>query len=169
MRPTPFSLTHLSSLKMLLADLVPDYLDQRAVRVVNGAVPETQALLAVRWDHIFYTGGGHVGRIVARAAAEHLTPTVLELGGKVRIKSCALCCSSIFQISFFNFFFLFLFLGQQSRLVLLTRVCALRLRRWRAAWRGAAGPTPAKRALRATTCLCQKRWWTRWWRRYKAP
>lgn len=65
-----------------LALLVPQYLDRRAVAVVEGGVPETTELLAQRFDHIFYTGGGRVGRIVARAAAEHLTPVTLELGGK---------------------------------------------------------------------------------------
>ncbi|MGK0716354.1 aldehyde dehydrogenase family protein [Leucobacter sp. W1153] len=65
-----------------LARLVPGYLDRRAVAVVEGGVPETTALLAERFDHIFYTGNGRVGRIVARAAAEHLTPITLELGGK---------------------------------------------------------------------------------------
>lgn len=62
--------------------LLPDYLDGRAVQVVNGGVAETTALLAERFDHIFYTGNGTVGRIVMRAAAEHLTPVTLELGGK---------------------------------------------------------------------------------------
>ncbi len=66
----------------LIARLVPDALDRRAVAVVTGGVPETTALLAERFDHIFYTGNGRVGRIVARAAAEHLTPITLELGGK---------------------------------------------------------------------------------------
>jgi aldehyde dehydrogenase (NAD+) len=65
-----------------LADLVPRYVDTEAVAVVEGGVPETTALLAQRWDHIFYTGNGTVGRVVARAAAEHLTPVTLELGGK---------------------------------------------------------------------------------------
>lgn len=65
-----------------LARLMPDYLDRRAVAVIEGGVPETTELLAERFDHIFYTGGGRVGRIVARAAAEHLTPVTLELGGK---------------------------------------------------------------------------------------
>ncbi|MHA7987028.1 aldehyde dehydrogenase family protein [Rathayibacter sp. CAU 1779] len=64
------------------ARLVPQYLDARAIAVVEGAVPETTALLEQRFDHIFYTGGARVGRIVARAAAEHLTPISLELGGK---------------------------------------------------------------------------------------
>ncbi len=66
----------------VLAEWVPRYLDPDAVRVVQGGVPETQALLAQRWDHVFYTGNGRVGRIVMRAAAEHLTPVTLELGGK---------------------------------------------------------------------------------------
>lgn len=65
-----------------IAKYVPEYLDRRAVAVVEGGVPETTELLAQRFDHIFYTGSGQVGRIVARAAAEHLTPVTLELGGK---------------------------------------------------------------------------------------
>jgi aldehyde dehydrogenase (NAD+) len=65
-----------------LARLIPQYLDQRAVAVVEGAVEESTALLEQRWDHILYTGNGRVGRVVARAAAEHLTPTTLELGGR---------------------------------------------------------------------------------------
>ncbi|MFJ2605586.1 aldehyde dehydrogenase family protein [Streptomyces sp. NPDC091279] len=65
-----------------LARLLPAYLDTDAFAVVEGAIPETTALLAERFDHIFYTGNGAVGRIVLRAAAEHLTPVALELGGK---------------------------------------------------------------------------------------
>ena len=66
----------------IAARLLPQYLDTDAVAVVEGGVPETTALLAERFDHIFYTGNGTVGRIVMRAAAEHLTPVALELGGK---------------------------------------------------------------------------------------
>ncbi|WP_245960825.1 aldehyde dehydrogenase family protein [Wenzhouxiangella sediminis] len=66
----------------LMAELVPRYLDERAVRVVEGAVEETTELLKLHFDHIFYTGSSAVGRIVMRAAAEHLTPVTLELGGK---------------------------------------------------------------------------------------
>ncbi len=65
-----------------LARLVPLYLDPDAVAVVEGGVEATTALLAERWDHIFYTGNGTVGRIVMTAAAQHLTPVTLELGGK---------------------------------------------------------------------------------------
>ncbi|TAJ49701.1 MAG: aldehyde dehydrogenase family protein [Herbiconiux sp.] len=66
----------------LMAELVPQYLDSRAVAVVEGGVEETTELLAERFDHIFYTGNGAVGRIVMTAAAKHLTPVTLELGGK---------------------------------------------------------------------------------------
>lgn len=66
----------------LLAELVPKYLDTDLVQVVNGAVPETTKLLALEWDHIFYTGGGRVAKIISAAAAKHLTPVTLELGGK---------------------------------------------------------------------------------------
>ncbi|KAL2857069.1 Aldehyde/histidinol dehydrogenase [Aspergillus pseudoustus] len=56
-------------------------LDPLCYSVVQGGVTETQALLAERWDKIFFTGGANVGRIIAKAAAPYLTPVVLELGG----------------------------------------------------------------------------------------
>jgi aldehyde dehydrogenase (NAD+) len=65
-----------------MAELVPEYLDRDAVAIVQGGVPEVTGLLAERWDHIFFTGNGTVGRIVMEAAARHLTPVTLELGGK---------------------------------------------------------------------------------------
>jgi aldehyde dehydrogenase (NAD+) len=66
----------------LIEQLVPKYFDASTVAVVTGAVDETTALLQERFDHIFYTGNAKVGRVVMRAAAEHLTPVTLELGGK---------------------------------------------------------------------------------------
>jgi len=66
----------------LLARLLPQYLDQSAYQVILGAVPETTKLLELQWDHIFYTGNGRIARIIAAAAAKHLTPLTLELGGK---------------------------------------------------------------------------------------
>ncbi|KAK6246228.1 hypothetical protein SCA6_009318 [Theobroma cacao] len=66
----------------LLAKLVANYLDSSCIKVVEGAVSETSALLEQKWDKIFYTGNGRVARIVMAAAAKHLTPVVLELGGK---------------------------------------------------------------------------------------
>lgn len=71
-----------SATSRVLAELVPKYLDPSAVALVEGGVPETTELLAQRFDHIFYTGNGIVGRIVMTAAAKHLTPVTLELGGK---------------------------------------------------------------------------------------
>jgi aldehyde dehydrogenase (NAD+) len=65
-----------------IARLVPRYLDSSCIAVVEGGVEAAQALLAERFDYVFFTGSTAVGRIVARAAAEHLTPTTLELGGK---------------------------------------------------------------------------------------
>ncbi|MEO6531773.1 MAG: aldehyde dehydrogenase family protein [Specibacter sp.] len=64
-----------------LARWVPEYL-AGAVTIVEGGVPETTSLLEQRFDHIFYTGNGQVGRIVMSAAAKNLTPVTLELGGK---------------------------------------------------------------------------------------
>jgi aldehyde dehydrogenase (NAD+) len=71
-----------ASVSEALARLVPQYLDRDCVAIVEGGVPETQALLTERFDHIFYTGNGRVGRVVMEAAAKHLTPVTLELGGK---------------------------------------------------------------------------------------
>ncbi|HCJ55759.1 MAG TPA: aldehyde dehydrogenase family protein [Glutamicibacter sp.] len=65
-----------------LAKFLPVYLDERVYAVVEGGVDTSTELLAARWDHIFYTGGERVAKIVAAAAAKHLTPTTLELGGK---------------------------------------------------------------------------------------
>jgi aldehyde dehydrogenase (NAD+) len=70
------------NVSVLIAELTPKYLDTRVVQVVTGGVDETTELLRQRWDHIFYTGNGTVGRIVMEAAAKHLTPVTLELGGK---------------------------------------------------------------------------------------
>ncbi|XP_041097005.1 aldehyde dehydrogenase family 3 member A2-like isoform X3 [Polyodon spathula] len=66
----------------LLEDLLPQYIDRDMYPVVNGGVPETQELLQQRFDHVFYTGNGAVGKLVMGAAVHHLTPVTLELGGK---------------------------------------------------------------------------------------
>ena len=72
---------HAPATSALLARCIPQYLGP-SVEVVEGAVPETTALLAQSFDHIFYTGGESAARAVMRAAAENLTPVTLELGGK---------------------------------------------------------------------------------------
>ncbi|KAK6114882.1 hypothetical protein DH2020_007151 [Rehmannia glutinosa] len=66
----------------LLSNLLGEYMDPSAVKVVEGGVPETTVLLEQKWDKILYTGNSNVGRIILTAAAKHLTPVVLELGGK---------------------------------------------------------------------------------------
>jgi len=66
----------------LLGRIIPKYLSSECCRVINGGIPETTELLRCRFDHILYTGNPAVAKIVMRAAAEHLTPVTLELGGK---------------------------------------------------------------------------------------
>src|SRR5712692_5034746 len=66
----------------VLARLVPEYLDRDAFSVVLGGVSETTALLQEQWDHIFFTGGTTVAKVIMTAAAAQVTPVVLELGGK---------------------------------------------------------------------------------------
>ena len=71
-----------SACAAVLARLLPLYCDPRAVSVVLGGVPTATELLAQPWDHIFYTGGERVARVVLTAAAQRCTPVTLELGGK---------------------------------------------------------------------------------------
>lgn len=66
----------------LIARLLPQYLDSAAYLPVLGAIDQATAVLKLKFDHIFYTGSGGIAKIIARAAAEHLTPLTLELGGK---------------------------------------------------------------------------------------
>lgn len=66
----------------VITRLAGEYLDTDAIRFVEGGIEESTVLLEQRWDHIMYTGNGMVGRIVAAAAAKHLTPVTLELGGQ---------------------------------------------------------------------------------------
>ncbi len=66
----------------LIARNLPPYLDDDAFAIVEGGPEVATALLQERFDHIFFTGSTHVGRIVMEAAAKNLTPVTLELGGK---------------------------------------------------------------------------------------
>jgi aldehyde dehydrogenase (NAD+) len=65
-----------------MAEIVAAYFSPKLFTVVQGGVAETTALLSERFDKIFFTGSPAVGRIVYQAAAKHLTPVTLELGGK---------------------------------------------------------------------------------------
>ncbi|KAH9916496.1 aldehyde dehydrogenase [Amylocystis lapponica] len=71
-----------TQISTLLAELIPKYLDPEMFAVVNGGIPQTTKILDLQWDHILYTGGGRVAKIVSAAAAQHLTPVSTELGGK---------------------------------------------------------------------------------------
>ncbi|KAL8956838.1 MAG: hypothetical protein Q9193_005740 [Seirophora villosa] len=66
----------------VLQHIVETSLDVSCYDVVQGAIPETTALLDEKWDKIFYTGSANVGKIIAKKAAETLTPVTLELGGR---------------------------------------------------------------------------------------
>lgn len=66
----------------LIKKMIGETFDKNYVAVVDGGVEESKILLEQRWDYIFFTGGTEVGRIVYQAAAKHLTPVTLELGGK---------------------------------------------------------------------------------------
>lgn len=66
----------------VLAARLPQYVDNHAVRVVVGDAAASRELLTMPFDHTFFTGSTAVGKQVMAAAAEHLTPVTLELGGK---------------------------------------------------------------------------------------
>ncbi len=66
----------------IIAEIIAEAFEKNHVDVVEGGIKESQNLLSLRWDYIFFTGSVAVGKIVAKAAAENLTPITLELGGK---------------------------------------------------------------------------------------
>jgi beta-apo-4'-carotenal oxygenase len=66
----------------VIKEMVESRLDTSAYRVVNGAVDQATALLDQKWDKIMFTGATEVGTIIAKKAAETLTPVLLELGGR---------------------------------------------------------------------------------------
>jgi len=73
---------HTPASAQVLAELVAKYLDPDAFSVVLGGAEATQDVIAQGVDHIFFTGGPEIGKAVMAAAAPHLTPVTLELGGK---------------------------------------------------------------------------------------
>lgn len=66
----------------VFADLIPKYLDNDCYKIILGDAEDTQQLLKEKFDYIFFTGSDKIGRCVHQSAAQHLTPTTLELGGK---------------------------------------------------------------------------------------
>jgi aldehyde dehydrogenase (NAD+) len=67
---------------LLIAKIIRETFDERHVVAILGDAGMSQQLLKQRWDYIFFTGSVPVGKIIARIAAENLTPVTLELGGK---------------------------------------------------------------------------------------
>lgn len=71
-----------ASTSHLLADIISQYFNPDFITVVEGGIETNQQLLQENFDHIFFTGNSEVGKSVMAAAAKHLTPVTLELGGK---------------------------------------------------------------------------------------
>ena len=78
LKPSP----HTPHVAKVLEGLIAEIFDEEYVAVVQGDREVNTQLFAMRWDVIFFTGSPMLGRVVMRAAAEHLTPVILELGGK---------------------------------------------------------------------------------------
>lgn len=78
LKPSEISVNTAAVLEKIINDAFP----QEYLHVVQGAAEETQALLELPVDYIFFTGSVTVGKIVMAAAARNLTPLTLELGGK---------------------------------------------------------------------------------------
>ena len=73
---------HAPNTSSLIKEIIEKIFDKSHALVVEGAAETASKLLEYRWDYIFFTGSVKIGKIVATAAAKHLTPTTLELGGK---------------------------------------------------------------------------------------
>lgn len=78
LKPSEMTPASTACMKRILTDLF----DESEVAVVEGDVRASEALLRKKWDHIFFTGSPAVGKVIMRAAADHLTSVTLELGGK---------------------------------------------------------------------------------------
>lgn len=78
LKPSPY----VPNVSLTIERMIAETFDERYIAVVQGNREVNGRLLEERYDVIFFTGSPSLGRIVMRAAAEHLTPVVLELGGK---------------------------------------------------------------------------------------
>lgn len=74
--------SELSAFSAMIIEKVIEYMDPDCYACVNGALPVSQAVLDLKFNKIAFTGGKNVGKIIAKKAAETLTPTLLELGGQ---------------------------------------------------------------------------------------
>lgn len=71
-----------SNVSLIIKKIIEEVFDPKHVSVILGEVDVANALLDLKFDHIFFTGSSNVGKIVMKKASEHLTPVTLELGGK---------------------------------------------------------------------------------------
>jgi len=78
LKPSPLA----PATTVVIRSIVEQCFDPKFVAVIEGGAETAQALLDERFDHVFFTGGTATGRLVMQAAARHLTPVTLELGGK---------------------------------------------------------------------------------------
>lgn len=66
----------------LMKKIIEELFDENEVAVLEGGISTSQALLALPFNHTFFTGAPHIGKVVMEAASKHLTSVTLELGGK---------------------------------------------------------------------------------------
>lgn len=78
LKPSPYSV----NTSKVMAKMVKENFDEKYIAMVQGGRDVNQELLNEKFDHIFFTGGTTVGKVVMEAAAKYLTPVTLELGGK---------------------------------------------------------------------------------------
>jgi aldehyde dehydrogenase (NAD+) len=78
LKPSPYA----QNTAEVMEDLIHEVFDRQYIEIVQGGRDVNQILLELRFDFIFFTGSPAVGKVVMKAAAEHLTPLILELGGK---------------------------------------------------------------------------------------
>jgi aldehyde dehydrogenase (NAD+) len=71
-----------SNTSKVVSQMIQKHFDPAYIAVIEGGIDVSKQLLAEKFDHIFFTGGTAVGKVVMEAAAKHLTPVTLELGGK---------------------------------------------------------------------------------------
>ena len=78
LKPSPY----VPNVSRVLTEMIRATFPEEYIAIVEGNREVNQMLLAERWDLIFFTGSPSLGKMVMEAAAKHLTPVVLELGGK---------------------------------------------------------------------------------------
>jgi len=70
------------NISSVMSEIIADLFDESEIAIIEGEVDTSKELLKLPFNHIFFTGAPEIGKIVMKAAAEHLTSVTLELGGK---------------------------------------------------------------------------------------